>query len=642
MLKTMRKNVKALKPTLWIIIATFVIAIFAIWGGAGRLGETNRSNALVTIGHEHISSDTYYQTLRQRLEAMKKEYSQLNRSMIQQLNVPQQVLQQLVEQRLLLQIANDMHLGASDREVRDKITTYPVFQKDGQFIGFQDYKQILDYNRIKLGDFEEGLKNEILIGKVVQILTAGITASDEEVWADYKKRNESARIEYLVAEKDKMEAPDKPDAASIQAQFEKNKARYRIPEKRSADFIFFKTDDLKKDVKITDSEVEKYYRSNIGQFKDPEKIKVGRIYLPFTEKDKTQIMAQAADLAAKIGAGEDFAGLARKYSKDEKAKDGGDWGLTAWTSLDAKETEEVRKLEAGKTSGVVETSGGASILKVNEKTPEITRPLAEVRTTIKGILEEQKARELAAEKAVRIEKIARKEKSLDVAAQKDGLKVRTTGALKQADPLEDFDPSGSFSQSLFTLKEKEISTPIYTYTGIGLAQLRKIEPDRAAKLEEVTAEVEKDILDARKKEKALEKLNGVRAEIKENWEEAAKKNGLELKNVDVHKRDQYLGIIGESPEVDNLAFTLPIKEPSRPVEYPGGYVLVRVIERKEVAPAEFDKVKDTERATMLEAQKSKFLQSYLVKARDAKKVKVNYDQFLKLNTDMLNRFSGEE
>ena len=39
MLKTMRKNVKALAPTLWIVIATFIISIFAIWGGAGRLGE---------------------------------------------------------------------------------------------------------------------------------------------------------------------------------------------------------------------------------------------------------------------------------------------------------------------------------------------------------------------------------------------------------------------------------------------------------------------------------------------------------------------------------------------------------------------------------------------------------------------------
>lgn len=642
MLKTMRKNVKALKPTLWIIIATFVIAIFTIWGGAGRLGEGDGTGALVTIGREKISADAYLQTLRQRLEAMKKQYNQLDRNLIQQLNVPQQVLQQLVEQRLLLQIAKDMHLQASPNEVRDRIVSYPVFQKDGQFIGFKDYKQILDYNRIKLADFEDSLKDEIVIGKVMQILTAGVTASGEEVWADYKKRNESARIEYLVAEKDKMETPEKPDAASIQAQFEKNKAQYKIPEKRTADFVFFKTEDLKKEVKTTDADVEKYYRDNISQFRDAEKIRVSRVFLPFAGKDKAQVAAQAADVAGKAAAGEDFAGLARKYSGDDKAKDGGDWGLTAWASLDAKETEEIRKLEAGKTSGVIETSDGASILKVTEKTPEATRPLTEVAATVKGILEEQKARELAADKAVRIEKAARKGKSLDVAAQKEGLKIRSTGALKQGDPLEDFDPSGSFSQALFGLKEKEISTPVYTYTGIGLAQLRKIEPEREAKLEEVTVDVEKDILDARKKEKALEKLNGVRAEIRDNWEEAAKKNGLELKTVEAHKRDQYLSIIGESPEADNLAFSLPVNEPSRPVAYPGGYVMLRVVERKEVSRADFEKAGDAERTTFLESQKSKFLQSYMVKARDTKKVKVNYDQFLKINEDVLNRFSGGE
>ncbi|HEX2694482.1 MAG TPA: SurA N-terminal domain-containing protein, partial [Acidobacteriota bacterium] len=134
MLKTMRRNVKALKPTLWIIIATFVIAIFAIWGGAGRLGETDKAGTLATIGRERISSDAYFQTLRQRLEAMKREYTKLDRGLIQQLNVPQQVLQQIVEQALLLQVARDMRLGATDEEVRGRIVSYPVFQKDGRFI----------------------------------------------------------------------------------------------------------------------------------------------------------------------------------------------------------------------------------------------------------------------------------------------------------------------------------------------------------------------------------------------------------------------------------------------------------------------------------------------------------------------------
>jgi len=642
MLKTMRKNVKALKPTLWIIIATFIIAIFAIWGGAGRLGETGKAGTLATIGRERISSDMYFQSLRQRLEAMKREYTQLDRGLIQQLNVPQQVLQQIVEQTLLLQVARDMKLGATDEEVRDRIVSYPVFQKDGRFIGFEEYKQVLDWNRIPLAEFENGLKKEIAVTKVAQVLTAGVAVSDEEVWANYRKQNESAKIEVLVAETGKMEITEQPDAAAVQAFFERDKARYRIPESRTADFIFFKTDDLKKEVKIDPAEIETYYRDNISQFRDPEKIKVSRVWLPFSTTDKAAVLAEAEDVRKKADAGADFAELARKHSKDDKARDGGDWGVSAWASLSARETEEIRKLEAGRVSGVVEIEGGATVLKVTEKTAEVTRPLDDVRAIVKGSLEDQKARELAAAKAARIEKAARKQKSLDVASQKEGLKVKTSAPLKQGDALEDFDPSGSVSQTLFTLKDKEVSAPIYTYTGVALAQLLKVEPERPAKLEEVRDRIAQDILDVKKREKALEKLNGVRAELRDGWEEAAGKNGLQFKSVEAHKREQYISLVGENAEVNELVFSLPLREASRPVEVDSGYALVRVLERKEVVRADFDKTRDAEKASLLETQKNKFLQSYLVKARDNRKVKIDYDLFLKINTDVLNRFAGAE
>ena len=642
MLKTMRKNVKALKPTLWIIIATFIIAIFAIWGGAGRLGETGKAGTLATIGRERISSDMYFQSLRQRLEAMKREYTQLDRGLIQQLNVPQQVLQQIVEQTLLLQVARDMKLGATDEEVRDRIVSYPVFQKDGRFIGFEEYKQVLDWNRIPLAEFENGLKKEIAVTKVAQVLTAGVAVSDEEVWANYRKQNESAKIEVLVAETGKMEITEQPDAAAVQAFFERDKARYRIPETRTADFIFFKTDDLKKEVKIDPAEIETYYRDNISQFRDPEKIKVSRVWLPFSTTDKAAVLAEAEDVRKKADAGADFTELARKHSKDDKARDGGDWGVSAWASLSARETEEIRKLEAGRVSGVVEIEGGAAVLKVTEKTAEVTRPLDDVRAIVKGSLEDQKARELAAAKAARIEKAARKQKSLDVASQKEGLKVKTSAPLKQGDALEDFDPSGSVSQTLFTLKDKEVSAPIYTYTGVALAQLLKVEPERPAKLEEVRDRIAQDILDVKKREKALEKLNGVRAELRDGWEEAAGKNGLQFKSVEAHKREQYISLVGENAEVNELVFSLPLREASRPVEVDSGYALVRVLERKEVVRADFDKTRDAEKASLLETQKNKFLQSYLVKARDNRKVKIDYDLFLKINTDVLNRFAGAE
>ncbi|MCK7478572.1 MAG: SurA N-terminal domain-containing protein [Candidatus Moduliflexus flocculans] len=174
MLKSMRRNVKSLKPILWLIVITFVAAIFTIWGGAGRLGEENRSDTLATIGGDRIASDEYYQALRVRLEAIQKQFGgELNANLIQQLGVPQQTLEQLVQQRLLVKIATDMGLRATDAEVRAKIVAYPAFQQDGQFVGFEDYKRVLDYNRIPLADFENGLRQDVVIGKVVRVLTAG-------------------------------------------------------------------------------------------------------------------------------------------------------------------------------------------------------------------------------------------------------------------------------------------------------------------------------------------------------------------------------------------------------------------------------------------------------------------------------------
>jgi parvulin-like peptidyl-prolyl isomerase len=262
-----------------------------------------------------------------------------------------------------------------------------------------------------------------------------------------------------------------------------------------------------------------------------------------------------------------------------------------------------------------------------------------VSATIKGILGDQKARALVAERIQRLEKLARKEKNLDVAAQKEGLKVSSTGALKKGDTLGDFDSSGAVSEAIFGLKPKEISAPVFTYAGEALAELQAVEPERPAKFEEVRDQVEKDVLGGLTKVKALEKLRGARASLKDDWSAEAPKLKLEYQFVEAHKKEQYLTLVGENPEVDRLVFSLPLKQASEPVAVDAGYALFRVLEKKEVSREEFDKVKATERDTLLEQEKNKFLQSYMAKARTEKKVKINYDAFLRINNDVLGRFT---
>ena len=481
----MRKNLKSLAPTLWIVIAAFVIAIFAVWGGAGRLGETRAANTIARVGKDKISADVYYQNLRQRLESLKREFKELDTNFIQQLNIPQQILEQIIQRSLLLQQAYDMGIDASPKEIRKKIISYPVFQRDGKFVGFEEYKKILDWNRIPVSQFEESLREEIIIEKLIHVLTAAVTVTEDELWQDYKKNNESAKLEYVVQETETMELEVEPTMEESQAYFEKNKEKFQIPEKREGDMIFLKTEDLKPEISLEDSEIEEYYKDNMAQFQEPEAIRVSRIYLPFEGKEKELVLTEARALLEKNREGEDFAELAKKHSKDEKAKDGGDWGLFDWKRLTKKEQNTLASLSTGETSDPLELQDGVALLKVTEKTAPQTKPLLEVKDKITTIIQDRKARELAEERISRLQKMARKERSLDVAAQKMGTMIKKTGLLKEGEGIEDIDPSASISRTLFDLQEKEISSSVYTYKGLGIVQLRQIVPAHKATFDEV-------------------------------------------------------------------------------------------------------------------------------------------------------------
>jgi len=641
MLKTMRKNVKALAPTLWIVIATFIISIFAIWGGAGRLGEQRQDDTIAWMGRNHITTDSYYAALRNRLEALQKEFTGLNKNFIQQLNIPQQVLEQMIQQDLLAQKAREMGITASDEEVRDRIVS--LFQRDGKFIGFAEYRRILEYNRMSLPQFENSLKEEIVLNKMVQLLTAGITATPEELWENYRKQNESAKVDYLYLEESKVPYDETLTAPEIQAYFEKNKAKYNLPERRQGLYVFLRTDDLKKEIQVSEGDIEKYYKDNINQFKEPEKIRVSRVFFSSAGKDKEALKKEAQTILDSLTGGSDFAQVARTSSQDEKAKEGGDWGFDEWRRLAANEIEEIEKLSSGQMSGVVETPDGLSILKVTEKEPEKTQTLEEVKPRIISSLEDQKARERAEERIGQVVKMARREKSLSAAAQKMGLKAESTGLVKRAQALGDFDPAGSISQALFELKEKQVSSAVYAFSGTGIVELEKIEAPRPAAFEEVSQDVEKDVRAGKQKEITLRKIEEARPQLEgKNWEEVGPKLGLEYKSVAEHKKEQYLGGIGESPEIDRLAFSLPLNQVSDPVEFATGYALVRVLERKEASREEFEKNRQTEMTNLLETKRNKFLQAYLDKVRGEKNVKVNYNLFMQISNDILSRYEGRE
>jgi len=635
----MRKNLKSLAPVLWGVIIAFIISIFAVWGGAGRLGESRNSNTIATIGKKKISADTYIQNLRQRLEMFKEDYKELDANFIQQLNIPQQVLEQIIQRTILSQKAEELGIRASDAEISEKVKSFPAFQKDGNFVGFDEYKQILDYNRISPSEFESSLINDIVIQKTILVLTAGIAASEEELWENYKTTTESAKLEYILIENSKMELKEEPGSSELRQFFAENREKYEVPEKRTADYLFFKTEELKEEVELVDTEIEKYYEDNLSQFTEPEKIKASRIFLPYESKEKDLVKAEAQNILDKINQGEAFGILAQSNSKDEKAEEKGDWGLYEWKRLSQQEQDIIKSLAQGEVSGLLELEDGISIIKTTQKQAAVQKPLTEVKNQVIDTLKEQKAINLAGQQIAELEKKAKKENNLDVAAQKLGYKIRSTGALKAGDPLEDIDPSGTLSRNLFQLKDKESFARIITINGLGLAQLQKTEPARPAEFEEVQPSVLEDFNLKKKESIALEKAKSIKNELKQqDFKKIAEKYELEYKTAEEHQREQYLSVIGENPEVDKLAFSLPLNEISDPINYNDGYIILHVLDRKEVTRDDFENNRKETGKNFLEVKKNKFFQSYYMKLREKIGVKTNYELFTKINSDVLARF----
>lgn len=643
MLKSMRKNVKSLAPILWFVILAFVVSIFAIWGGGGELGRTRASNTLASVGKERITVNQYSGALQRQLEAMREQIPELDSQFIQQLNIPDQVLQQLIQQALLLQVSRELGIEATDEEVAEEIRSFPALQRDGKFIGFEEYKRVLELNRYNISDFEESLKKGIRMQKVGNYITSGVTISPEDLWTAYKNNNETAKLEYIVCETSKMEIDEEVSTEELRAFYEGQKEEYEMPERRGADYVFFVTDDEKIEMILSESEVSKYYQDNLSQFTDPEKTQVNRIFLPLENKDMDTLQTEAQGILGRLSGGEDFVALAQIFSKDDKAIEGGDWGLYEWRSLAAVEQEEIARLEAGAVSNPIELADGVSILKVTLKEPARQQPLEEVTDRITTILKDEKAREFVDEKATELERAAKKEKSLTLAAQKLGLQIESTGLLKEGDSIDDIDPSGSISLSLFQLEEDAISTPIFTYKGVGIAQLNKIEAPRPAEFEEVEEDVREHFLDNRRKNKALETIEKVRAEFgRKDFVRLSEDYGLEYKTVEEHKRNQYIGLVGNNKDIDDLAFSLPLEQLSDSIAYNDGYTLVRVLDRKTVTREDLEANIDAERETILEAEKNKFYSSFLTKMMEKSGVSVKYDLFFQINAEIISRYTSRQ
>ncbi len=148
--------------------------------------------------------------------------------------------------------------------------------------------------------------------------------------------------------------------------------------------------ELGEGIKITDQQIEDYFKKNSLQFSSAEQRRASVILIKVDPKAGSagdrKARQELQKILAKLKKGGDFAELARLHSQDSIAKRGGDLGFFTKDRMFGPFSKLAFKLKVGEVSEIFRTQHGYQILKVTGKKAGKKGTLESERKNIRKLL----------------------------------------------------------------------------------------------------------------------------------------------------------------------------------------------------------------------------------------------------------------
>jgi peptidyl-prolyl cis-trans isomerase D len=628
MLDRMRRHKNWLKWSLILVCLAFVVFYIPDFlRGTGA--DAASGDTVAQIEGQAITAGEFRRLYQAQLQAYRSAYgSQMNEQLLKQLGVEQQILQQMVDERASLAEANRLKIRVGDEEVRQRILSIPAFQENGQFIGEQRYTQLLLSQRPPMtpSEFEENLRRTLIVDKLRASLTDWMSLTDKEVEQEYRRRNDKVKLAIVSITADAFRSQVTAADAELSTYFDAHQADFRIPEKRRIRYLLVDIDAIRTKTVVPPADIERAYNANIEQYSTPEQIRASHILLKTEGKDDAAVKVRAEELLKQARAGADFADLAKKNSEDEgSAKQGGDLDYFRRGRMVPEFEQVAFSLEPGQISDPIKTSFGYHIIKLVDKKPGTTRPLAEIRQQISDQLTTEIAQAQAADTAQRLASEISKPADLDKVAKARGLVVQESSFFARDEPTLALGTSPEAAARVFQMSQDEVEGPLQTSRGYAFVTLIGKQDSYIPKLDEVKERVREEVVKQKARELSRQKASEIAAKLKSapDFDKAAKAAGFEPKTTELITRESPLPDLGVAPAVEEAAFKLPVGATSDPIVTDFGTAVVKVLEKQEVSAPDLAKGKDKFRDELLNDRRNRFFSAYMVKAKQRMKIEVN-------------------
>jgi peptidyl-prolyl cis-trans isomerase D len=556
----------------------------------------------------------------------------------------QQVLNELVFQKELDLEAQQLGITVTDRERVDRIRQLiPTAFAGGTFVGNDQYAALVEAaSGMAVGEFEDLVGKGLLEEKFRELVTDGMSVSPAEVEQEFRRRNDKIKISYVVIKPDDLQSKIEASDADLAAYFEKNKARYNVPERRIVQYGFLDLEQLRLRANISQDQIHSYYDQHIDSYKLPERAHVAHILFKTvgkTDAEAEEIRKKAEDVLKKAKSGANFGDLAKQYSDDTTKDKGGDldWIVRGQT---VPEFEQAAfSLPIGSISDLVKTQYGFHIVKVIDRQAARTETRDQVFPQILGTLQEEEAQRQAEDLSGQIAAELRRSGrvSVDDLAKKFNLKLGQTPPLDANQPILDVGNSAELTETIFRLRPGDDSAPIRTDKGYVVISVKEDQPAHSATLAEVRDRVLADYRHEKATDMAKSRAEELakRAKSGEDLEKAAKALGLEAKTSDLFSRTGSVADLGGVAQL-GPAFSLPVGQTSDAVSFGANWAVYRMLEKQLANPADLAKQQQDIQQQLLDARRTMAFEAF----RTALDNRMKQQGKLRVNAENLKRITA--
>jgi peptidyl-prolyl cis-trans isomerase D len=555
-----------------------------------------------------------------------------------------QMLDQLVFERSLELEAERLGLRVTDEEHANFLRKMiPTAYAGDTFIGMDKYStEVQTRFQMTVPEFETEVKKELLQQKFQQLVTDGITVTEDEVREEYLRGNDKIKMDYVIVKPDDLQSKIEASDAELAAYFEKNKGRYVVPERRTVDYATLDFAQLRQRAQVSEDDEKVYYQQHVDSYKLEDRAHVAHILFKTvgkTDAEVAEIKKKADDVLNKAKHGGKFADLAKQYSEDTTKDKGGDldWIVRGQT---VPEFEAAAfSLPKGALSDLVKTQYGFHLIEVIDRETARTQTFDEVKAAIQAQLQQLKAEQLGETLSAQIaEEIRRSGRvPIDELAKKFNLMTGEAKLVEANQPLPEAGNSPAVLDNVFRLRAGDLSAPLRTDRGYVVLTIKEIQPTHPASLGEVHDRVLADY----RHEKAVDLAKtraeelGKRVKSGENFASAAKALGFEVKTSDAFSRTGSIPEAGSAKQF-SAAFKLPVGQAGDPVFLGSNWVVYRVAQHDPINEEDFAKQKAAIETQALQTKRQAayelFRSTLESRLRQEGKLHINQENLKRLTT----------